>query len=135
MKQIFIFCFFLLIMVTCNSGTSKNAEAKVETDKKYLLIEVSITNYLGEYRTKIDTTEIIEKNDSLAYLKAFEKSCISQQADRITAKELKKLGAKTDYETQCGFKLIDDGAKEIKDVVPDSVLNDIEKRISSITTD
>lgn len=134
MKQILIVCFLSLILVACNSNN--RPKAAIEIDKKYLLIEVLSTHDLGVNRTEIDTTEVFEKNDSLAYLHAFEKACISQQASRIIAKELKKvMGAKADYETQYGFMLLGEDAIEIKNVVPDSILSEIERRIFAITTD
>ena len=46
-------------------------------NKKYLYIEVTGCNSYGDYRAKIDVLEIMEKNDSLAYLKAFEELCVS----------------------------------------------------------
>jgi len=45
-------------------------------NKKYLYIEVTGCNSYGDYRAKIDIFEIMEKNDSLAYLKAFEELCV-----------------------------------------------------------
>lgn len=136
MKQIFKLYLLSLILISCNSGNSQKEDTEVDRDKKYLFIEVTGTNSLGVYRTKIDTTEIVSKNDSLAYLKAFEKACVSQQASRIATEELKKImGTKADDETQYGFRLLDEDAKEVKHVVPDSILIRIQERIFSITTE
>lgn len=120
-----------LIMCSCNVGNS----SKIDDEQRYLYIEVSGDNASGAYRTKIDTTEIIANNDSLAYLIAYEKICISQKASELTANELKKVSGGTmgNYESIHSFQLLNEKYELVKrNVVPDSVLAKIEEEIFSI---
>ena len=133
MRNLIVAVLSLAVFSCCTSVSQK-----VDEDKKYLYIEVTGDRPFGEYRTTIDTVEIIAKNDSVAYLEAFEKSCISQQASVIVAAEMKKRGG-TMYENDeiiHDFRLLDENLIEVKqNVVPDSVLIEIARSIFSITTD
>lgn len=131
MKKIIVACIVSMAIFSCCTGSS----SKVDRDKTYLYVEVSGNNASGVYRTKIDTIEIIEKNDSLAYLKAFEKSCVSQWASVITAEEMRKhMGSRYEERDEYhDFRLLDENFEEVNHtVVPDSVLAEIAKSIFSI---
>lgn len=130
MQKIFIVLLSIMVF-SCSLGKS----AKTDEGQKYLYIEASGDNASGEYRIKIDTTEIIAKNDSLAYLIAYEKACISKKGSELAAEELKKISGGTlgNYESIHNFQLLNENYDLIgKNVVPDSVLAEIEKNIFSI---
>ena len=96
---------------------------------------MSGTNSDGAYSTKIDTLEIIEKNDSLAYLKAFEELCLSQRASALYVEVMKeKMGDRFDGEEDFhDFRLLNENFEEVdRTIVPDSVLAQIAKNIFSI---
>lgn len=130
MGKIFIASVVLIVLFSCCIGVSST-----DRDKKYLYIEVSGTNSDGAYSTKIDTLEIIEKNDSLAYLKAFEELCLSQRASALYVEVMKeKMGDRFDGEEDFhDFRLLNENFEEVdRTIVPDSVLVQIAKNIFSI---
>ncbi len=130
MGQIFIASVVSIVLFSCCIGVSST-----DRDKKYLYIEVSGTNSDGAYSTKIDTLEIIEKNDSLAYLKAFEELCLSQRASALYVEVMKeKMGDRFDGEEDFhDFRLLNENFEEVdRTIVPDSVLAQIAKNIFSI---
>lgn len=137
MRKIIVACIVSMAIFTCCTTGTSSSSKEVE-EKKYLYVEVSATNSMGVYRTKIDTVEILEKNDSLAYLKAFEKICVSQKASMVVAEQLKKaMGSKYEpYEDRYDFRLLNENLKEVdQTVVPDSILAAIAERIFSLKTD
>lgn len=130
MGKIFIASVVSIVLFSCCIGVSST-----DRDKKYLYIEVSGTNSDGAYSTKIDTLEIIEKNDSLAYLKAFEELCLSQRASALYVEVMKeKMGDRFDGEEDFhDFRLLNENFEEVdRTIVPDSVLAQIAKNIFSI---
>ena len=130
MGKIFIASVVSIVLFSCCIGVSST-----DRDKKYLYIEVSGTNSDGAYSTKIDTLEIIETNDSLAYLKAFEELCLSQRASALYVEVMKeKMGDRFDGEEDFhDFRLLNENFEEVdRTIVPDSVLAQIAKNIFSI---
>lgn len=130
MGKIFIASVVSIVLFSCCVGISST-----DRDKKYLYIEVSGSNSDGAYSTKIDTLEIIEKNDSLAYLKAFEELCLSQRASALYVEVMKeKMGDRFDgREDTHDFRLLNENFEEVdRTIVPDSVLAQIAKNIFSI---
>ncbi|MCM1722937.1 hypothetical protein [Bacteroides ovatus] len=131
MGKIFIVSVVSIVLFSCCTGISSNTDK----DKRYLYIEVTGTNSHGDYRAKIDTLEIMEKNDSLAYLKAFEELCVSQRASALVAEVMKeKMGEHLDeYEEVHDFRLLNEKLEEVdRSVVPDSVLAKIAQSIFSL---
>lgn len=130
MGNIFIVSVVSIVLFSCCIGVSST-----DRDKKYLYIEVTGTNSRGDYRAKIDTLEIMEKNDSLAYLKAFEELCVSQRASALYVEVMKeKMGDRFDgKEDIYDFRLLNEKLEEVdRSVVPDSVLAEIAKNIFSL---
>ncbi len=117
-----------MIVFSCCTSLSSNADK----NKKYLYIEVTTTNYHGDYyRTKIDTLEIMEENDSLAYLKAFKELCVSQRSTEVMKEN---MGDSFDeYEEVHDFRLLNEKLEEVnRSVVPDSVLAEIAQSVLSV---
>ena len=120
-----------MVIFSCCIGVSSNTDK----DKKYLYIEATGTNSHGDYSAKIDTLEIMEKNDSLAYLKAFEELCVSQRASALVVEIMKeKMGDRLDeYEEVHDFRLLNEKLEEVdRTIVPDSVLAEIAQSIFSL---
>ena len=129
MGKIFIVSVVSIVLFSCCIGVSST-----DRDKKYLYIEVTGTNSHGDYRAKIDTLEIMEKNDSLAYLKAFEE-CVSQRASALYVEVMKeKMGDRFDGKEDIhDFRLLNEKLEEVdRSVVPDSVLAKIAQSIFSL---
>lgn len=122
-----------IIVFSCSMGKSTMTDE--DQDHRYLYIEASGDNASGQYRIKIDTIEIVANNDSMAYIMAFEKACISKKGSELAADELRKISGGTmgNYESIHYFELLNENYEMIvRNVVPDSVLSKIEESIFSI---
>ena len=116
-----------MVIFSCCIGVSSNTDK----DKKYLYIEATGTNSHGDYSAKIDTLEIMEKNDSLAYLKAFEELCVSQRASALVVEIMRDRF--DEYEEVHDFRLLNEKLEEVdRTIVPDSVLAEIAQSIFSL---
>lgn len=133
MKNILIICLVVLTMFSCRPNGSKQNTINIIKEKKYLYVEISSNEFLGEHRAKVDTIQIIAENDSLAYLKAFEQLCISKKADVIIAEQLKAAGSKNEYKSTHDFKLFNEECEEVnQNIVPNDVLMKISIKVNSI---
>ena len=130
MKNILIICLLSLAIMSCNSNSSDPKNIK---EKKYLYVEIYSEKVFGTNRAKVDTIEIIAKSDSLAYLKAFEKYCISQKASVLINEQLKAAGVEEGYSSSHEFRLFNENSDEIcENVVPIDVLKKIALKINAI---
>lgn len=99
-------------------------------NKSYKYVEIikerSILGESYEQKEK-EAKNIIAKNDSIAYLEAYKKFCISLKV----SKEMKDAGMEF-ASIPIRFSLYDDKGKEVKVYVDNKILDEIEKQIASL---
>lgn len=101
-RQVFLIIFSFFILIAC------------ENKKNYKYVEIVDEESLlgGISRKEKDAIIIKEKNDSSAYLAAFQKFCISIKVNRDMQTSIGKV-----YSTPKDFELYDDKGNEISNII------------------
>jgi hypothetical protein len=118
MKKLLLLVIFISIITSC------------EQSKKYEYVEIGQNESLfgGTERNEKDTIIIRAKNDSIAYLEAYQKFCISEKVSQDTKEA---LGSSSTIPMD--FKLIDEQGNNVALLINferiDSLKNDVRTRI------
>lgn len=119
-KKLFNTSIILLLMLLTSCVNDKKY-SYVETTKEFDIISNS-------YETTQKDTEVIEApNDSIAYLQAYEKFCISRDvSDRMIYQGIKYVNIPV------SFVLYNAEGNEVNPLIPDDVLSKIKQNVESL---